>query len=102
MFLITLIDAIYLQNSVLCSTVLKKQNTYPIPIVHIGMTLTEKFSPGLNDLTSETANSPGPFRDANMSKAAQTHKLRKLRALSKCRECDSLVVFQGAECEEVS
>ncbi|XP_065697972.1 rho GTPase-activating protein 29 isoform X1 [Patagioenas fasciata] len=57
---------------------------------------------GLNDLTSETANSPGPFRDANMSKAAQTHKLRKLRALSKCRECDSLVVFQGAECEECS
>ncbi|XP_064927160.1 rho GTPase-activating protein 29 isoform X2 [Columba livia] len=56
----------------------------------------------LNDLTSETANSPGPFRDANMSKAAQTHKLRKLRALSKCRECDSLVVFQGAECEECS
>lgn len=36
-----------------------------------------------------------------MSKAAQTHKLRKLRAPSKCRECDSLVVFHGAECEEV-
>ncbi|NXM77833.1 RHG29 protein, partial [Serilophus lunatus] len=57
---------------------------------------------GLNDLTSETANSPGPFRNANMSKAAQTHKLRKLRAPSKCRECDSLVVFHGAECEECS
>ncbi|XP_067157006.1 rho GTPase-activating protein 29 isoform X2 [Apteryx mantelli] len=56
----------------------------------------------LNDLTSETANSPGPFRNANMSKAAQTHKLRKLRAPSKCRECDSLVVFHGAECEECS
>ncbi|CAI9566889.1 unnamed protein product [Staurois parvus] len=37
-----------------------------------------------------------------MSKAAQTHKLRKLRAPSKCRECDSLVVFHGAECEECS
>ncbi|XP_074762701.1 rho GTPase-activating protein 29 isoform X4 [Athene noctua] len=61
-----------------------------------------KFSPGVNDLTSETANSPGPFRNANMSKAAQTHKLRKLRAPSKCRECDSLVVFHGAECEECS
>ncbi|XP_076193890.1 rho GTPase-activating protein 29 isoform X4 [Aptenodytes patagonicus] len=59
-------------------------------------------SPGLNDLTSETANSPGPFRNASMSKAAQTHKLRKLRAPSKCRECDSLVVFHGAECEECS
>ncbi|KFV58931.1 Rho GTPase-activating protein 29, partial [Tyto alba] len=57
---------------------------------------------GLNDLTSETANSPGPFRNASMSKAAQTHKLRKLRAPSKCRECDSLVVFHGAECEECS
>ncbi|XP_050568104.1 rho GTPase-activating protein 29 isoform X6 [Cygnus atratus] len=57
---------------------------------------------GLNDLTSETANSPGPFRNTNMSKAAQTHKLRKLRAPSKCRECDSLVVFHGAECEECS
>ncbi|XP_014739952.1 PREDICTED: rho GTPase-activating protein 29 isoform X3 [Sturnus vulgaris] len=57
---------------------------------------------GLNDLTSETANSPGPFRNANMSKAAQTHKLRKLRAPSKCRECDGLVVFHGAECEECS
>ncbi|XP_050757167.1 rho GTPase-activating protein 29 isoform X2 [Gymnogyps californianus] len=56
----------------------------------------------LNDLTSEAANSPGPFRNANMSKAAQTHKLRKLRAPSKCRECDSLVVFHGAECEECS
>ncbi|XP_042662708.1 rho GTPase-activating protein 29 isoform X2 [Tyto alba] len=56
----------------------------------------------LNDLTSETANSPGPFRNASMSKAAQTHKLRKLRAPSKCRECDSLVVFHGAECEECS
>ncbi|XP_054240477.1 rho GTPase-activating protein 29 isoform X2 [Indicator indicator] len=44
----------------------------------------------------------GPFRNANMSKAAQTHKLRKLRAPSKCRECDSLVVFHGAECEECS
>ncbi|XP_071420997.1 rho GTPase-activating protein 29 isoform X4 [Pithys albifrons albifrons] len=56
----------------------------------------------LNDLTSETASSPGPFRNAIMSKAAQTHKLRKLRAPSKCRECDSLVVFHGAECEECS
>ncbi|XP_069497317.1 rho GTPase-activating protein 29 isoform X2 [Ambystoma mexicanum] len=57
---------------------------------------------GLNDLVSEMANSPGPFRNTIMSKAAQTHKLRKLRAPSKCRECDSLVVFHGAECEECS
>ena len=50
----------------------------------------------------ETASSPGPFRNTQMSKAAQTHKLRKLRAPSKCRECDGLVVFHGAECEEVT
>uniref|UniRef100_A0A3B4ARM8 Rho GTPase-activating protein 29 n=1 Tax=Periophthalmus magnuspinnatus TaxID=409849 RepID=A0A3B4ARM8_9GOBI len=46
--------------------------------------------------------SPGPFRNAQMSKASQTHRLRKLRAPSKCRECDGLVVFHGAECEECS
>uniref|UniRef100_A0A3Q4H3V5 Rho GTPase-activating protein 29 n=1 Tax=Neolamprologus brichardi TaxID=32507 RepID=A0A3Q4H3V5_NEOBR len=51
---------------------------------------------------SDNGNSPGPFRNTQMSKAAQTHKLRKLRAPSKCRECDSLVVFHGAECEECS
>ncbi len=53
-------------------------------------------------MITEAASSPGPFRNTQMSRAAQTHKLRKLRAPSKCRECDSLVVFHGAECEEVS
>ncbi|XP_013862949.1 rho GTPase-activating protein 29 isoform X2 [Austrofundulus limnaeus] len=65
----------------------------------------EPFTPldnGLAEMVIETASSPGPFRNAQMSKAAQTHKLRKLRAPSKCRECDSLVVFHGAECEECS
>ncbi|XP_067462483.1 rho GTPase-activating protein 29-like isoform X1 [Thunnus thynnus] len=57
---------------------------------------------GLAEMVTETASSPGPFRNAQMSKAAQTHKLRKMRAPSKCRECDSLVVFHGAECEECS
>uniref|UniRef100_A0A3P9NWK9 Rho GTPase-activating protein 29 n=1 Tax=Poecilia reticulata TaxID=8081 RepID=A0A3P9NWK9_POERE len=57
---------------------------------------------GLSEMMMETASSPGPFRNTQMSKAAQTHKLRKLRAPSKCRECDSLVVFHGAECEECS
>ncbi|XP_069795191.1 rho GTPase-activating protein 29-like isoform X2 [Narcine bancroftii] len=55
---------------------------------------------GLNEIVVEMTSSPGPFRNTVMSKAAQTHKLRKLRAPSKCRECDSLVVFHGAECEE--
>lgn len=59
-------------------------------------------SVGLSEMVIETASSPGPFRNTQMSKAAQTHKLRKLRAPSKCRECDSLVVFHGAECEEVT
>ncbi|KAM9712191.1 rho GTPase-activating protein 29 isoform 1-T1 [Menidia menidia] len=57
---------------------------------------------GLNEMMIEIASSPGPFRNTPLSKAAQTHKLRKLRAPSKCRECDSLVVFHGAECEECS
>ncbi|MEQ2273956.1 Rho GTPase-activating protein 29, partial [Xenotaenia resolanae] len=65
----------------------------------------EPFSPfdnGLVEMVTETLGSPGPFRNTQMSKAAQTHKLRKLRAPSKCRECDGLVVFHGAECEECS
>ncbi|XP_072525503.1 rho GTPase-activating protein 29 isoform X2 [Salminus brasiliensis] len=65
----------------------------------------EPLSPldnGLGEMMTEAASSPGPFRNAQMSKAAHTHKLRKLRAPSKCRECDSLVVFHGAECEECS
>ncbi|XP_069784303.1 rho GTPase-activating protein 45-like isoform X2 [Narcine bancroftii] len=46
------------------------------------------------------AVSAGPFKNVGLSKAAQTHRLRKLRTPSKCRECDSYVYFQGAECEE--
>lgn len=42
-----------------------------------------------------------PFRNIGLSKAAQTHRMRKLRTPAKCRECDSYVYFQGAECEEV-
>ncbi|XP_020636755.3 rho GTPase-activating protein 45 isoform X1 [Pogona vitticeps] len=42
----------------------------------------------------------GPFRSSGLSKAAQTHRLRKLRTPAKCRECNSYVYFQGAECEE--
>ncbi|XP_040576906.1 rho GTPase-activating protein 45 [Lepeophtheirus salmonis] len=34
-----------------------------------------------------------------LSKAAQTHKFRKLKTFSKCRECDSFL-FQGYECQE--
>ncbi|XP_052332475.1 rho GTPase-activating protein 45-like isoform X2 [Oncorhynchus keta] len=48
----------------------------------------------------EVAAPTGPFRNVGMSKAAKTHRLRKLRTPAKCRECNSYVYFQGAECEE--
>uniref|UniRef100_A0A803V9S9 Rho GTPase activating protein 45 n=1 Tax=Ficedula albicollis TaxID=59894 RepID=A0A803V9S9_FICAL len=54
----------------------------------------------INGITPELAAPTGPFRNVGLSKAAQTHRLRKLRAPSKCRECNSYVYFQGAECEE--
>uniref|UniRef100_A0A673JPE3 Rho GTPase activating protein 45 n=1 Tax=Sinocyclocheilus rhinocerous TaxID=307959 RepID=A0A673JPE3_9TELE len=54
----------------------------------------------INGIESEIVVPTGPFRNVGLSKAAQTHKLRKLRSPSKCRECDSYVYFQGAECEE--
>ncbi|XP_057181430.1 rho GTPase-activating protein 45 isoform X2 [Triplophysa rosa] len=57
-------------------------------------------TPNINGIEPEIAVPTGPFRNVGLSKAAQTHKLRKLRSPSKCRECDSYVYFQGAECEE--
>ena len=35
-----------------------------------------------------------------ISKAAETHRFRKLKTPSRCRECDSYVYFQGWECQE--
>ncbi|CAB1314030.1 unnamed protein product [Coregonus sp. 'balchen'] len=57
-------------------------------------------APNINGMEPEMAVPTGPFRNIGLSKAAQTHRLRKLRTPSKCRECDSYVYFQGAECEE--
>uniref|UniRef100_A0A8C8IE69 Minor histocompatibility protein HA-1 n=1 Tax=Oncorhynchus tshawytscha TaxID=74940 RepID=A0A8C8IE69_ONCTS len=57
-------------------------------------------APNINGMEPEIAVPTGPFRNIGLSKAAQTHRLRKLRTPSKCRECDSYVYFQGAECEE--
>uniref|UniRef100_A0AAY4ED69 Uncharacterized protein n=1 Tax=Denticeps clupeoides TaxID=299321 RepID=A0AAY4ED69_9TELE len=54
----------------------------------------------VNGVEPEIVVPTGPFRNVGLSKAAQTHKLRKLRSPAKCRECDSYVYFQGAECEE--
>lgn len=58
----------------------------------------------LNGMTPElpVAVPSGPFRHLGLSKAARTHRLRKLRSPAKCRECNSYVYFHGAECEEVS
>ncbi|XP_048144035.1 rho GTPase-activating protein 45 isoform X1 [Corvus hawaiiensis] len=61
---------------------------------------TTPFEQSINGITPELATPTGPFRNVGLSKAAQTHRLRKLRAPSKCRECNSYVYFQGAECEE--
>uniref|UniRef100_A0AAR2JPB3 Rho GTPase activating protein 45b n=1 Tax=Pygocentrus nattereri TaxID=42514 RepID=A0AAR2JPB3_PYGNA len=57
-------------------------------------------STGMNGIEPEMTVPTGPFRNVGLSKAAKTHRLRKLRTPSKCRECDSYVYFQGAECEE--
>ncbi|NXP51204.1 HMHA1 protein, partial [Heliornis fulica] len=58
------------------------------------------FEQSINGITPEMTAPTGPFRNIGLSKAAQTHRLRKLRTPSKCRECNSYVYFQGAECEE--
>ncbi|KAM6217103.1 rho GTPase-activating protein 29 [Rhynchocyon petersi] len=42
----------------------------------------------------------GTFKKSLMSKSALTHKFRKFRSPTKCRDCDGIVVFQGVECEE--
>uniref|UniRef100_K7GA33 GEM interacting protein n=1 Tax=Pelodiscus sinensis TaxID=13735 RepID=K7GA33_PELSI len=39
------------------------------------------------------------FKNISLSSAAQTHRLRKLRGPSKCRECETFMV-SGTECEE--
>ncbi|XP_053906056.1 rho GTPase-activating protein 45 isoform X2 [Cuculus canorus] len=61
---------------------------------------TTPFEQSINGMTPEMTAPTGPFRNIGLSKAAQTHRLRKLRTPSKCRECNSYVYFQGAECEE--
>ncbi|KAG5850738.1 hypothetical protein ANANG_G00085640 [Anguilla anguilla] len=58
------------------------------------------FEQSMNGIEPENTAPSGPFRNIGLSKAAQTHRLRKLRTPAKCRECNSYVYFQGAECEE--
>ena len=49
--------------------------------------------------TPKPRPSAGPFTNSRLSAAAETHTLRKLRSPSKCRDCDSYVYFNGAECQ---
>ncbi|XP_061833839.1 rho GTPase-activating protein 45 isoform X5 [Nerophis lumbriciformis] len=57
-------------------------------------------TPNINGMDPDVVVSTRPFRNVGLSKAAKTHRMRKLRTPAKCRECDSYVYFQGAECEE--
>ena len=41
------------------------------------------------------------FRGVELSPAARTHLFKKLRTLSRCRLCETYVLFQGAECARV-
>ncbi|CAH6779323.1 rho GTPase-activating protein 45 isoform X2 [Phodopus roborovskii] len=67
-----------------------------------GLVTSPFDSADLNGMDPElpVAMPSGPFRHVGLSKAARTHRLRKLRTPAKCRECNSYVYFQGAECEE--
>ncbi|NWU94330.1 GMIP protein, partial [Upupa epops] len=53
----------------------------------------------LQTLETEPGCPQQQFRNAVLSSAAQTHRLRRLRGPSKCRECDNFMV-SGFECEE--
>ncbi|KFP90126.1 GEM-interacting protein, partial [Apaloderma vittatum] len=54
----------------------------------------------LQAFENENGPSQQQFRNTPLSSAAQTHRLRKLRGPSKCRDCDTFMV-SGFECEEV-
>uniref|UniRef100_A0A8B9ZRW7 GEM interacting protein n=1 Tax=Anas zonorhyncha TaxID=75864 RepID=A0A8B9ZRW7_9AVES len=53
----------------------------------------------LQTFENENGSSQQQFRNILLSSAAQTHRLRKLRGPSKCRDCDNFMV-NGFECEE--
>ncbi|XP_015283244.1 PREDICTED: GEM-interacting protein isoform X1 [Gekko japonicus] len=61
--------------------------------------LTSAYDNDLTDAASE--NGHCHYKNIVLSSAAQTHRLRKLRGPSKCRECENFMV-SGAECEECS
>ncbi|XP_061436061.1 rho GTPase-activating protein 29-like [Lethenteron reissneri] len=47
-----------------------------------------------------SSSSSSSFTKVVLSEAARSHRLRKLRAPSRCRACDTFIYFQGAECQE--
>ncbi|XP_009991924.1 PREDICTED: GEM-interacting protein, partial [Chaetura pelagica] len=53
----------------------------------------------LQTLENENGTPQQQLRNVLLSSAAQSHRLRKLRGPSKCRECDTFMV-SGFECEE--
>ncbi|NWS77277.1 GMIP protein, partial [Crotophaga sulcirostris] len=53
----------------------------------------------LQTFENENGTSQQHLKNIFLSSAAQTHRLRKLRGPSKCRECDTFMV-SGFECEE--
>ena len=73
----------------------------PAPCLFMTSAPPPLSSSDTNGMEPEMVAPTGPFKNVGRSKAAQTHRMRKLRTPAKCRECDSYVYFQGAECEEV-
>ncbi|CAG0884331.1 unnamed protein product [Cyprideis torosa] len=53
-----------------------------------------------DDLDVPGGASQQASRRSVMSKAAKTHTFRNLKTPSRCRECDSYIYFQGADCME--
>ncbi|NWX12293.1 GMIP protein, partial [Aegotheles bennettii] len=53
----------------------------------------------LQTFDNENGTAQQQFKNLVLSSAAQSHRLRKLRGPSKCRECDTFMVT-GVECEE--
>ncbi|XP_074597974.1 rho GTPase-activating protein 45-like isoform X2 [Brevipalpus obovatus] len=52
------------------------------------------------DIESHRDSGSGANMKSSSSKASQSHHFRRLKAPSKCRECDTYVCFQGLECTQ--
>ncbi len=47
-------------------------------------------------------NDSQPFKVRPVSRAALTHRLRKMKSkMVKCKQCENYIVVSGVECEEV-